>query len=608
MKLTITSRLTATTAFLTLILFVPAGIGLFFSVASVIRKEGIRRADANARTLAFNAFYELDNMLMVRYKPGADPLRLDALQATDWALVRGNGRVVDIRGELFAGEKAHTTPGASHLVEQPTTTYRVASVPLLPTPPETFSALPAAVREVVREKSPNGVFLRSERSAEKGTPIVEIDLLEPKYIVELEISYPDGKFIEGDTKEYPKTMPPDLRATIAEESGVEVVAFQSWKAYRGQLIAVVTGRDPSGAGKVLAVNRLGERFLQDEDGAILGPAPDSRLWLVAGIDAFAERSELQRLFVTLALGLPALWIAVVLVGWYITRRAMSPVGRIVDAAERIGVSRLDQRLPVGPVEDELHRISSTINGMLDRIEEGYKREREFTGDASHELRGPLAKVIADIDVALTKEREASEYRETLERCRNYANSIERLVDSLLWLSRLDSTGEARETQSFELTDLAAETVRFFPTEDAARVQLEVDGAGIVAEGTPGLVRVMLQNLLQNALRYSPTESTVVVRITSANGIAKVEVEDRGEGIPPDELSQVFSRFYRVDKSRARETGGFGLGLSIVSAIARAHNTEVTLENRSGGGLRASFELPAGNAPQEVSQRPAPVTP
>lgn len=98
MKLTITSRLTATTAFLTLTLFVPAGIGLFFSVASVIRKEGIRRAEANARTIAFNAFYELDGNLMVRYKPGADPLRLDALQAADWALLRGNGRVIEVRG------------------------------------------------------------------------------------------------------------------------------------------------------------------------------------------------------------------------------------------------------------------------------------------------------------------------------------------------------------------------------------------------------------------------------------------------------------------------------------------------------------------------------
>lgn len=482
----------------------------------------------------------------------------------------------------------------------------MASVPLLPTPPETFSGLPEAVRKIVREKCPDGVFLRAERSADKGSPIVEVDLLEPEHIVELEIAY-DGRFIERDTKKYPKAIPPDLKATIAEENGgMEIVALQTWKAYRGQLIAVLTGRTREGEEKTLAVNRLGERFVQNAEGAILGPTPDSRLWLVTTSDASAERSALKRLRVTLSFGLPLLWLAVVLVGWYVTRRAMSPVSRIVDAAEKIGVSRLDERLPIGPVEDELHRISSTINGMLDRIEEGYKRERQFTGGASHELRGPLARIIADIDVALTKEREASDYRATLERCRSYANSIKRLVESLLCLARLDSTGQARDAHQFELTDLAAETVRFFPADDAARVHLDVDGTGIVAHGTPGLIRVMLQNLLQNAFRYSPPETTVVVRIASANGNARVEVEDRGEGIPPDELPQVFSRFYRVDKSRARETGGFGLGLSIVRAIARAQNTEGTLENRPGGGLRATFELRAGDASQGISQRPAPV--
>ena len=590
MTLTITSRLTATTAVLTLLLFVPAGVGLYLSVASVIQEEGVRRAEAAARDLAFHALFELGNNLMVRYKPGVEPLRLDSLQATDWALVRGNGRVLRVRGEHLSESIERTRPGTSRVFAESGGSIRVGSAPLLPTRPETFAGLPEAVRTLVRQESPDGVFLRAERSAEKGTPILEIDLLEPGFIRELEMTY-DGRLIERDTKRYSSEVPPDLAVVIAEEYGVENMEFQSWNAYRGQLIALVTGTDASGKETSLAVNRLGERYLQNQQGDIIGPDEDARLWLVAVIDASAERSAEQSLLFTLSLGLPLLWAAVVLVGRYVTLRAMSPVTRIVDAAKRIGVSHLDERLPVGPVEDELHRISSTINQMLDRIEAGYLRECQFTGDASHELRGPLAKIMADIDLALAKDRDVEDHKATLLRCRRYASSIEELVDSLLWLARLDSYKQDQAQQEFELIDLAAEVVRLLPTNGAARVQLEATDTTTVVRSDPSLIRVMLQNLLQNALRYSPEENPVTLRIGVRDGRARVEVEDTGEGIPEDEIPKVFSRFYRVDKSRDRATGGFGLGLSIVNEIARVQGSAVTLTNLKTGGLQAAFELP-----------------
>jgi two-component system OmpR family sensor kinase len=285
---------------------------------------------------------------------------------------------------------------------------------------------------------------------------------------------------------------------------------------------------------------------------------------------------------------------VVLVGWYVTRRALSPVKRIVDTVERIEVSRLDERLPVGAVKDELSRIASTINTMLERIEAGYERERRFTGDASHELRGPLAKVLADIDIALARERGAAEYRDTLVRCRSYARDMQRLVESLLCLARLDADRDATRRRAFDLTDLAAETARLLPEDHARRTRLDLAGEArvVTAYGAPELVRIMIRNLLQNALRYSPAESAVTVRLSRKNGCAQVEIEDRGEGIPEDELERVFSRFYRADCSRARATGGYGLGLAIVHEIAAAHGTTVTLTNLPGGGVCASFALPS----------------
>jgi two-component system OmpR family sensor kinase len=268
------------------------------------------------------------------------------------------------------------------------------------------------------------------------------------------------------------------------------------------------------------------------------------------------------------------------------------VKRIVETVEDVEVSRLDKRLPVGPVGDELDRISATINNMLARLEEGYARERQFTGDASHELRNPLAKVIADIDVTLKKERDSSEYRETLVRCRGYARGMERLVESLLWLARLPVAPQAMNGTTFELTNLAAETVGMLPEEEAARIQLELDDVGrsIHVRGKPELIRVMLQNLLQNALRYSPGTSPVTLRLAVDGDLARIDVQDHGDGIPEEDLEHVFSRFFRVDRSRARQTGGFGLGLAIVEEIAKEHGADVRLRNQSEGGLAATFHL------------------
>jgi signal transduction histidine kinase len=175
--------------------------------------------------------------------------------------------------------------------------------------------------------------------------------------------------------------------------------------------------------------------------------------MFAATDASPEVAATAELGLTIGVGLPLLWGAIVFIGGSVTRRALSPVKHIVDTVERIELSRLDERLHVGEVEDELSSIATTVNRMLDRIEEGYGRERQFTGDASHELRGPLAKVIADIDVSLSQERAPEEYRETLMRCRRYAERMQHLVESLLWLARLDARGAAVKLRPFDLTDL-----------------------------------------------------------------------------------------------------------------------------------------------------------
>ena len=143
-------------------------------------------------------------------------------------------------------------------------------------------------------------------------------------------------------------------------------------------------------------------------------------------------------------------------------------------------------------------------------------------------------------------------------------------------------------------------MRVFPADEAVRIRLDLeqDHRVIQALGDREIVQIMLQNLVKNALRYSSSDTRVDIRVTAQNGTATVEVQDRREGIPQEHLDRVFSRFYRVDKSRSRETGGSGLGLGIVDEIATAHGIEVSLQNRPDGGVLASFSLPI--APPVIS--------
>lgn len=592
MKLSITARLTLTTAVLTLLFFVPVGVALYVSVGSEIQREGVRASEDSARSLAYTAFYQWDDNLLVQYKGVEAPVGALGLNVSHWALTRGDGRVLASPSGARPPGFASTRPGGSWLVEHEGLTFRVGSVPLTEAPSGDFSSLPDPVQQAVRRASPKGVFLRAKREVEKTATEFEVDMLEPDRIVEIEVA-PNGLgTFEVEFKKPYTVVPADLRDWIVGENSSAQVSFADWKAYQGQLIAIVQVDEPGVEAKHFAVNRLGERFLQDEQGEVVGHNPAWRLWMVTARDASAEMLATQRLLLVLAFGFPLLWGAVVLVGWYVTRRAMSPVKRIVETVEDVEVSRLDKRLPVGPVGDELDRISATINNMLARLEEGYARERQFTGDASHELRNPLAKVIADIDVTLKKERDSSEYRETLVRCRGYARGMERLVESLLWLARLPVAPRAMNVTTFELADLAAETVGMLPAEEATRVRLELDDVGrsIHVRGKPELIRVLLQNLLQNALRYSPGTSPVTLRLAVDGDLARIDVQDHGDGIPEEDLEHVFSRFFRVDRSRARQSGGFGLGLAIVEEIAKEHGADVRLRNQSEGGLVATFHL------------------
>jgi heavy metal sensor kinase len=280
-------------------------------------------------------------------------------------------------------------------------------------------------------------------------------------------------------------------------------------------------------------------------------------------------------------------------GWFLAGRALGPIDRITQAAERISAHDLSKRLHLQLPDDELGRLAGAFDAMIARLDQAFERQRRFTADASHELRTPLGAIRAQAEVALTRPRSPDYYEHVLGSIRDETGRLTRLAESLLLLARADAN-ETFALRALDLEDLVAEVgASVAPRARAAQVYLsvQVDGCPPVSGDAPWLTQLLL-NLLDNAIRHTAPGGRLELALGSAHGGALVQVRDTGEGIPAGHLAHVFERFYRADAARARATGGAGLGLAICLWIAQAHGGTLTLQSRVGVGTTASLWLPA----------------
>jgi heavy metal sensor kinase len=296
--------------------------------------------------------------------------------------------------------------------------------------------------------------------------------------------------------------------------------------------------------------------------------------VVQSLDGVQDAADRVLMLVVLA-GPVALLIAA-LGGWWLARKALRPVGQMASEAERIEIDRLDERIAVPAARDELARLAVTLNAMLDRLGRGVELRERLIADASHELRSPLAVMRAEIDVAL----DAGEpTREVLESAREEVDRLARIVEDLLTLARLDAGEMPREREPVALGALAREVA-----EDLAPlgVAIEVRGDDVTAIGDRHHVRHALANLVDNAVKASPSGAVVTVTAFRAQDAVGLTVIDSGPGIPAHELERIFERFARLDGARRREQGGSGLGLAICREIAAAHGGTVTVTSSDAG--------------------------
>jgi heavy metal sensor kinase len=316
--------------------------------------------------------------------------------------------------------------------------------------------------------------------------------------------------------------------------------------------------------------------------------------------SYAEAETLLESLTTLLLMLvPCALVVAALGGLLLTKRALQPVRQIVDAAAALNPDDLSQRLPVMG-DDEFAHLAITMNGMLERIhtafarlKELYESERRFTADASHELRTPLTALKANTSLALRGERTPAQYREALHAADQAADTMTRLVQDLLLLARSDCGQLVLDCQEVEPAMLLRDAVALLtPYEGQPCVSIEfAEGVGTI-HGDPQHLHRLVVNLLENALRHTPTNGRVTLGATREGEMIVLVVADTGEGVTPEQLAHLGERFYRVDAARAREHGGAGLGLAICRSIVEAHHGMMTFDSAPGAGMTVTIALPS----------------
>ena len=398
----------------------------------------------------------------------------------------------------------------------------------------------------------------------------------------------DGQFRDISESTLVGVAPTEAAAQLLRSDGTVLAHTGDAVAAHPMLdTAFVSAAVASPRAKTATVVEGGERFR-----VLLVRLPGFDRLILVGESTENADGSLKRLILVMLLSGPLALLAAGAGGWFLAGRALRPVSEMTATAASISIDQLDERVPVPPGTDELSALAITLNRMLARLEAGVGEKRRLVADASHELQTPLAVMRTELDVSLATADLTPDAREVLESTREEADRMIRIVRNLLTLARFDDGNLRLLRQPTDLAVIAAEAADSL--DELARengVELQVESEPAVALGDPEYLRLVAVNLVENALKYSGSGATVVLRTGPAEGGVCLSVADDGPGVPGESVPLLFDRFYRVDASRSTDRGGSGLGLAIVKEIVEAHQGWIRYSDEPDHGARFTVWLP-----------------
>lgn len=294
-------------------------------------------------------------------------------------------------------------------------------------------------------------------------------------------------------------------------------------------------------------------------------------------------------------GFPALVLIASLLGYWLSGKSLAPVDKIIRTAEMIGVDNLSRRLEVPRPHDELRRLTETLNAMLGRIESSFHKITQFTADASHDLRTPVAVMRATAEIALRKPRTQAEYEEALSRVLQTSVETSAMLENLLMIARADAGAAGLEMHPVDLKShirRAQEHGEILAATKSLSFSSQLPESAVLVKGDAIAIDRLLMILVDNAVKYTPPGGRCEIALTMSEAEAHIAVKDSGVGIESEDLESIFERFYRADKTRSREISGAGLGLAIARWIANVHGGSITAESVIGAGSVFRVKLPA----------------
>ena len=312
---------------------------------------------------------------------------------------------------------------------------------------------------------------------------------------------------------------------------------------------------------------------------------------------------LRRIFL---LVIPSALLMAAVASWLLARGSLAPIGRIAELAERLSAHDLSQRIDQPRGKDEVAALVTTLNQMLDRLSDAFQAQERFIADVSHELRTPLSVLLGEAQVLMQQERTPEEYERFVSSVQDEVRSLSQMVNSMLTLARADAgfaTPVAADVSMNETVMDAVQRCQALAKQREVRLVPhlalpQADQPELLVRGDGELLRTMIANLLRNAIRHSPPDEVVDVKLIADGTNASITVRDRGPGIPSEYLGKVFDRFFRVPRERGTFKG-VGLGLTIVRGVARLHDGSVVVSNHPDGGCEFEVHLPL-----HLAERPA----